>query len=364
MGDAYRTSAVDSIQSPRAQGAARRRPQLFRSRSTILLAVAFAISTVAAASAQSAAGGPSADPPPPADPGQQGGAAATPSSPLAIHVGDSDFLIGGFMDATAIMRSTNPGTGIGTLVRDDSVHHDADRRAESGGEPERDEILGAELAPHAPGDEQGRQRQPQGLPRSRLPRQHVHQPQRHEQLQRRSACGSTGRSSRSGKFEFLAGQSWSLMTPGRNGHLAGARRPLLQPGRGHELPEWPHLGPHAGLPLRRARQRRCHGRLRARKSRAVRRAARSCCRRVPGGGGGHRLQQRSARRAPCRTCIRTSSARSPSTRRPASTHQHIDAAILIRGFKTFNPATSATASATGTGGSVNVVLEAGEERSA
>lgn len=38
----------------------------------------------------------------------------TPTSPLAIHVGDSDLQIGGFMDATAVMRSTNPGTGIGS----------------------------------------------------------------------------------------------------------------------------------------------------------------------------------------------------------------------------------------------------------
>jgi hypothetical protein len=38
----------------------------------------------------------------------------TPSSPLALHVGDTDLLIGGFMDATAVIRSTNPGTGLGT----------------------------------------------------------------------------------------------------------------------------------------------------------------------------------------------------------------------------------------------------------
>src|SRR3954471_5769612 len=37
-----------------------------------------------------------------------------PTSPLTIHIGDSDFTIGGFMDATAIMRSTNHGSGIGT----------------------------------------------------------------------------------------------------------------------------------------------------------------------------------------------------------------------------------------------------------
>jgi hypothetical protein len=32
---------------------------------------------------------------------------APASSPLAIHIGDSEFVIGGFMDATVITRSTN-----------------------------------------------------------------------------------------------------------------------------------------------------------------------------------------------------------------------------------------------------------------
>src|SRR5207244_7754899 len=49
-----------------------------------------------------------------ADESEQAGQAPPPTSPLAIHVGDSDLLIGGFMDATAIMRSTNHGSGIGT----------------------------------------------------------------------------------------------------------------------------------------------------------------------------------------------------------------------------------------------------------
>jgi hypothetical protein len=39
---------------------------------------------------------------------------APPASPLAIKIGDADFLIGGFADATAIVRSTNVGSGIGT----------------------------------------------------------------------------------------------------------------------------------------------------------------------------------------------------------------------------------------------------------
>ncbi len=37
-----------------------------------------------------------------------------PSSPLAIHVGDADLLFGGFVDATAIRRTANTGSGLGT----------------------------------------------------------------------------------------------------------------------------------------------------------------------------------------------------------------------------------------------------------
>ena len=43
--------------------------------------------------------------PPPAPPA---------SSPLTIHLGDADFLIGGFLDAAAITRSTNVGSGMST----------------------------------------------------------------------------------------------------------------------------------------------------------------------------------------------------------------------------------------------------------
>jgi hypothetical protein len=37
-----------------------------------------------------------------------------PTSPLAIHVGDADLLLGGFLDLTSITRSTATGNGIGT----------------------------------------------------------------------------------------------------------------------------------------------------------------------------------------------------------------------------------------------------------
>src|SRR3954451_10748793 len=38
---------------------------------------------------------------------------SAPTSPLAIHVGDADLLFGGFIDATAIRRDANTGSGVG-----------------------------------------------------------------------------------------------------------------------------------------------------------------------------------------------------------------------------------------------------------
>ena len=37
-----------------------------------------------------------------------------PPSPLTIHLGDADFLIGGFLDALAVVRSTNTGNNTAT----------------------------------------------------------------------------------------------------------------------------------------------------------------------------------------------------------------------------------------------------------
>src|SRR5580765_6567795 len=41
-------------------------------------------------------------------------AAAPPQSPMTLHLGNADFLIGGFLDAAAVARSTNVGSGPAT----------------------------------------------------------------------------------------------------------------------------------------------------------------------------------------------------------------------------------------------------------
>jgi hypothetical protein len=51
---------------------------------------------------------------PPPDSSNQKPDSGAPTSPLAIHVGDADLLFGGFIDATAIRRDANTGSGVGT----------------------------------------------------------------------------------------------------------------------------------------------------------------------------------------------------------------------------------------------------------
>ena len=75
-------------------------------------------------------------------------ATSPPSSPLAIHVGDADLLIGGFMDAMLVSRSTNTGNGI----RERCDQSDAATHGKTGGKPQRDapSVQNSRLAP---GDE-------------------------------------------------------------------------------------------------------------------------------------------------------------------------------------------------------------------
>src|SRR5215510_3168263 len=80
-------------------------PSLSRRRPQVIRATVLFVLVCLPASAQS--------PATPDDPTQKP-ETATPTSPLAIHVGDADLLFGGFLDATAIRRDANTGSGLGT----------------------------------------------------------------------------------------------------------------------------------------------------------------------------------------------------------------------------------------------------------
>ena len=175
--------------------------------------------------------------------------APPPTSPLTIHIGDSDFTIGGFMDATAIMRSTNHGSGIGTSFGTIPFDNTAARQSE------RDALLDTELPADAPGDEQSGQRQPQGLRRSRLSRQRTERHQRDEQREHPPHAAVLG-AVHDRQIRVPRGPIVEHAHAEPHRPLAGAWRHLLQPGRRHELPDGAHLGPDDAVPIHRARDRR------------------------------------------------------------------------------------------------------------
>ena len=133
-----------------------------------------------------------------------------PSSPLAIHVGDADLLIGGFIDATSIRRSTNTGSGLGTSfgtipfgntvqgnMKDTQFSSQGSRvslqATSKYGAANLKAFLELDFLGNAP----------TGLnvtTNSNTPRMRLYWGQY-----------------RQGAFEFVTGQAWSLLTPNRNG---------------------------------------------------------------------------------------------------------------------------------------------------
>jgi hypothetical protein len=147
--------------------------------------------------------------PPPPEPSNQPPASGAPTSPLAIHVGDADLLFGGFIDATAIRRDANTGSGLGTsfgtIPFGNTVQgHMNDTQFSSQNSRLTLQATGktgaANLKASLEVDFLGSA--PNGL----------NVTTNSNTLRMRVFWGQYRR----GGFEFLAGQAWSLMTPNRN----------------------------------------------------------------------------------------------------------------------------------------------------
>ena len=268
-----------------------------------------------------------------------------PSSPLALKVGDAELLIGGFMDAAVISRDVNTGNGIGTSFGTIPFGNTF-----QGNLPETKfsaqnsrltlqattKVGGADVKGYLEVDFLGNA--PNGLnvtSNSNTLRMRLYWVQY-----------------RNNKFEFLAGQSWSMMTPNRNGlspmpgdifysqdydtnyqmgltwaRTTGFRFILhgsdaVTAGVALENPEQ-YVGTGVVLP-------------------AAFPAAE-----VDAGG----VTTNVANPYPD---IIGKIALDPKT---GSTHQHFDAAVLFRGYKTYNPASSTTNTANGTGYEIGANLE-------
>jgi hypothetical protein len=279
-----------------------------------------------------------------------------PSSPLAIHVGDADLLVGGFMDFTSITRTRATGNGIGSNFSNFPFTTTAGAPNPNANLNETrfsaqnsritlqatSKVGSANLKGYIEADFLGNTAQNLNVTsNSNGLRMRLYWAQYQQ-----------------GKFEFLAGQSWSFLVPNRNGlspmpgdlfysqdvdtnyqmgltwqRVAGFRfiahaSDTVTAGVAIENPEQ-YVGGAVVLPKALPLFE------------------------VDTGSGSSAVGSASPTPNPYPD-IAAKIALDPKT---GNTHQHIDAAVFVRGFKTYNPATDTSFSATGYGGSVNAVIE-------
>jgi hypothetical protein len=283
------------------------------------------------------------------------GAFAQATSPLNIHIGDSDFLIGGFMDMTMVSRSTNPGNGLGTNFSNFPFETTATGAPNPTGQLSEtrfsaqnsritltatSKVGGAALKGYIEADFLGNTST------------NLNVTSNSDGLRLRLYWAQYIQHG----FEFLAGQSWSMLVPGRNGispvpgdlfysqdvdtnyqmGLTWGRTPGFRfiahasdwftAGIALENPEQ-YVGGITVLPAA-----------------------------FPAGevDQGTSAVGASSATPNLYPDIIGKIAFDPKT---GSTHQHIDAAFLVRGFKTFMPTTNTSFTQTGTGGSINFVVQ-------
>jgi hypothetical protein len=280
--------------------------------------------------------------------GGEGAAQKTdqPSGPLAIHVGDADLVIGGFMDATVINRSTNVGSGIGTnfgTIPFSNTYQGNLSETKFSAQNSRltlaatSRVGSANVKGYVEVDFLGNA--PNGL----------NVTSNSDTLRLRLYWVQL----RTAKFEFLAGQSWSFMTPNRRG---------LSPEPGDLFySQDVDTNYQMGLTWERTMQFRFIGHFSDMFAAGL---SLSNPEQYVGSAvvlpaafpAGQVDQGTTTTTVPNPfSDIVFKVAFDPKTAK--ETHQHIDAAFLFRGFKTYNPVNSATDTSKGTGGSVNAVLE-------
>jgi hypothetical protein len=328
-----------------------RRPfSLTRLISSFFVSVLLIVPTTALAQSTDSAP-PAGDPPKDQQPDQ------TPSSPLAIHVGDADLLIGGFLDMTGIFRSTNTGNGLGTNFSNfpftqtaTGANNVTGNMSEARFSAQNSRITlqatskvgSASLRGYIEADFLGNTAQnlnvtsnSNGLRMRLYFAQYTH-----------------------GKFEFLAGQSWSMLVPNRQG---------ISPMPGDLFySDDIDTNYQMGLIWTRAAQVRFiyHASDKVTAGLALENpeqyvgGAVVLPRAFPAGevntGSGSSAVGSSSPTPNPYPDIQGKIALDPKT---GKLHQHIDAAFVVRGFKTYDPTKNVDQTGTGFSGSVNFVLE-------
>lgn len=297
---------------------------------TRYLAVAAVVLSPLCASAQTPA-------PPPAP-------ATPPASPLTIRLGDADFLIGGFIDAAGVFRSTNtgggPATTWGTIPFSNTPQGNLNETRLTA-QSSRLSLLvtskvgAADVSGFLEVDFLG------SGPGNAFVTANAHT------LRLRHAWARYNR----GGVDFTAGQTWTLLTPNRNGLSPVSADVIFSQ----------NLDPNNQLGLVWARQNQF--RFVAHPSKTV--AAGFSIENpqpfigtavvLPGAFPANEVDTGSTPGAPSPyPDVIGKVAFDPQT---GKTHQHFEVAGLVRGFRTYNPASNATLSSTGGGVSVAAVIE-------
>jgi hypothetical protein len=280
----------------------------------------------------------------PASSGQTS-SSSTPSSPLSIHVGDADLTVGGFMDATAVMRNTDTTNGLGTsfgtipfVTPSASAGNLSETRLSA--QNSRLTLLATSKAGstavkgYLEADFLG------NAPTNLLVTSNANT------LRMRIYWVQAT----TGGFEFTAGQSWSLLTPGRNG---------VSPVPGDIFfSQDVDTNYQMGLTWGRTTQFRfvAHPSKEISAALSVENPEQYIGSAVtlPSAFAAAEVDNGSASAANLYPDIIGKLAFDPKT---GDTHQHIEFAGLFRGFKTYDTTAFTTQTSTGKGASVNVNVE-------
>jgi hypothetical protein len=293
--------------------------------------------------------------------GGQGQQTPPPTSPLAIHVGDADLLIGGFLDMMSVTRSTNTGNGIATNFGNIPFTTNTNGTPKVQGHLSETRFSAQNSRLSLQATSKMGDLSVKGYVEADFlgnTSQNLNVTSNSNGLRMRLYWAQVT----TGKFEFLAGQSWSMMTPNRNGispapgdiffsqnadtnyqaglvwgRTPGFRflvhpSPVVTAGVGLENPQQ-YIGGAVVLPA----------------------AFPNNPLQVDDGSGAVASSSAVPNRFPD---FIGKIALDPKMK-GGKLHQHIDAAFLVRSFRTYMASTDTKFSKTGTGGSVNLSLEPG-----
>jgi hypothetical protein len=270
--------------------------------------------------------------------------AVQPPAPLTIHLGDVDFRIGGFLDAAAVVRSTNVGSGpattFGTIPFDNTPQGNLRETRLTAQSTRLNLLVTTNVGTTAV----------KGFveidflgagPGNAFVYSNSHTPRlRHGWAQYAR-----------GQFELTAGQTWTLLTLNRNG-LSPVSADLIFS---------QNLDPNLQLGLVWARQNQF--RFVAHPSKTVSIGASvenpqpfiGTAVVLPASFPAVEVDTGSTPGAPSPyPDVIGKFAFDPQT---GDTHQHVEAAVVVRGFRTYSPASNASFSTTGSGVSFGGVIE-------